>query len=276
MNFLAHARGASRHAAGAALVAALLASSPSLAQAPPAALAPQNGFWTVPTEPGGLAFAIESNSFGEIYAASFVYNESGQPIWYVVDSRNTNGLQSGQVQRFVGGQSFLNRLYTTNYYDGSRGTMTFAFTSPTTGTITLPTGRQVGIQRQNIVANGVASGTLAAGPSPGWWFNSSQSGRGYFLETQAGAMVFTALVFDDMDQPVWYTARGAMTTPTVFTGELLIAYGGQVLEGDYRQPNATWSRGTVTIQFASVTQATVTLPDGTQDTIVRYTFTNSD
>lgn len=255
---------------GSILVATVLGASAAFAQAP--AFQPQTGYWEVPNEPNGRSVVLETKANGEIYAAVMVYNEAGQPTWFVVNTNtDTANPLSGNMQRFVAGQNELDGSYSVNYFDGFKGLVTFNFDSPTTGTMTWPTG-SVRIARTNFVPNGVGSGPQAGAPRGGWWWNASESGRGYFIEVQNDQMTFAAALYDALDQPVWFISRGAMLSPTVYSGEFLITYGGMTLDGAYKRPNEFWTRGNFTVQFTSDDTAVLTMPDGHQVPITRYTF----
>ncbi len=234
------------------------------------AFTPQSGFWTNPNEINGRGLVLQLNSKGEIFASLFMYTDWGQATWYVVDTAGSQDGRSGQLQRFVGGQA-LNGDYRTAMFDGFVGEASFVFDSPISGTLTFP-GGTMSIQRYNFVAGGVASGPQAGAPGGGWWFNSAESGRGFFLEAQGDSMLLVVMGYDDAHQPVWYTARGAMTTPQLFQGQLIESYGGQTMGGEYQQPNAAVGRGNITVQFSDDHQGMITLPSGRQTPIVPYTF----
>ncbi len=234
------------------------------------AFTPQSGFWTNPNEINGRGLVLQLNSKGEIFASLFMFTDWGQATWYVVDTAGSPDGRSGQLQRFVGGQA-LNGDYRTAMFDGFVGTASFSFDSPISGTLTFP-GGTMSIQRYNFVAGGVASGPQAGAPGGGWWFNSAESGRGFFLEAQGDSMLLVIMGYDDAHQPVWYTTRGAMTTPQLFQGQLIESYGGQTMGGEYQQPNAAVGRGNITVQFADDHQGIITLPSGRQTPIVPYTF----
>ena len=280
MDILNSVRGklrSSRWHIGALLLAVTLGSTPALAQGGeggggeiPPSFTPQNGWWWNPAEPAGRGILIETNAAGDIYAGVLVYDEGGQASWYVIDTSLVNGAQVGLIQKFVGGQS-VNEPYRQGTFVNFAGLASFNFTSPTRGSLTLPNGAME-IARYDIIGNGVASGPAAGAPRGGWWWNASENGRGYFLEAQGDNMMFAGLMYNDLGQPVWYSARGSMVSPTLFSGEMILTYGGPTLEGPYQHPQIAQSIGTLTIQFTSDTTATLTVPDGGQVALVRYTF----
>jgi hypothetical protein len=48
--------------------------------------------------------------------------------------------------------------------------------------------------------------------------------------------------------------------------------GGQALGGPYQAPSVYTNQGAITIQFTSQTTATMTLPNGGQIALQRFTF----
>jgi hypothetical protein len=251
----------------AALLAAALGASSASAQV----VVPQAGFWTDANATNGRGLVIEVvAATGEIFASMQVYDATGRAIWYVVNTVPNAGVRNGQLQQFVGGQSLTSGLRSGTYL-GTAGTATFVFDTPTFGTLTLPTG-DMQIQRYNMVAGGVSSGPAAGAPAGGWWWNASESGRGYFIEAQGSTLGFTAFEYNDLGQATWYYAQGAMTTPTLFSGALFESYGGQTMSGAYRQASQNYARGNITIQFSSTTQLTLTEPNGRQTVLTRYGF----
>lgn len=260
------------------LLAFTLGGSPAFAQGDvdsPAAgptVVPQNGFWADPNVAGGRSVVIEVvPSTGELFASTLVYDSTGRAIWYVINTVPDTAVAQGQLQQFVGGQQ-LNGSFRTGTYLGSAGTATFAFTSPTVGTVNLP-GGVMNIQRFDLVANGAVIGPVVGALANGWWYSSVESGRGYFLESQNGTMMITALEYNDLGQATWYYSRGAMTSATLFTGALFEPFGGQTVSGGSNsQATQNYPRGTVTVQFGSTTTATITEPSGRQTAIVRYGF----
>jgi hypothetical protein len=154
---------------------------------------------------------------------------------------------------------------------GNWGTLSLNFTSATTGLLTWP-GGTIPIQRYDIVSGGVARGTPAGYPQTGWWWSSSESGRGYFLEVQGTTMFLSAYMYDTAGFPTWYVASGLMTSASLFQGTLYEYCCGQSMSDSYRPPTVLATHGTVTIQFNSTTTATITLPSGRQIAISRFLF----
>ncbi|MEO8136029.1 MAG: hypothetical protein ABI831_18895, partial [Betaproteobacteria bacterium] len=157
----------------------------------------------------------------------------------------------GRLQRVEGGQTLFGAyVFPTSIADA--GAITLRFTDPTHGTLTWP-GGSVPIERQPI----------GAGEAPfqptGWWWNPAESGRGFSLEVQGDTMFLAGFMYNDSGQPVWYISSGKMSTPTHFVGTLQQIGGGQTIGGPYHFPTTFTNVGTVTIDFASFEQGTMTL-----------------
>jgi streptogramin lyase len=113
-----------------------------------AAGAPQAGWWYAPSE-GGRGYAIEVQG-STMFLAGYMYDSFGNPIWYSSGPGATIGasVYGGVWQQFGNGQTLTDVLYYAPVVANvDVGNVTLQFTSPTTGMLTLPNGRQVAIQR---------------------------------------------------------------------------------------------------------------------------------
>ena len=91
------------------------------------------------------------------------------------------------------------------------------------------------------VASSVAS---AFTPSPGLWYNPSESGRGFNIEIQNNVMAVASYVYDQQGNPIWYTSSGIFDEGTEsFTGSFDGAAGGQCLGCSYVPPVLTSGEG---------------------------------
>jgi len=159
------------------------------------------------------------------------------------------------------------------------GNISIAFASNTAATVTWPGGTLV-IQRFDIVADGAQYGATDGDPETGWWWSATESGRGYFIETQgAGRALFVGGYMYDADgQAVWYISGGGLTQAGSIgagmshTGPFSEYANGQSMGGDWHPPTAIGSRGTVSFQFRNTREAILTLPDGRQVTLTRFVF----
>lgn len=230
---------------------------------------PETGWWWYASESGrGFSLEVSGNN---LFIAGYLYSTDGTPIWYVSSgSRASNGVYQGILQQFSGGQT-LSGSYQAPTYLGSVGTVTLSFDTTTSGRLTWP-GGTIPFTRYDIVSGGVTAGAAAGMPQKGWWWNSSESGRGYFIEVQNSTMFFATYMYSSTGQAAWYVSNGTMTSNSLYTGTLTEFRGGQTLGGTYNAPTSSSSAGTITIQFSSQTAATLTLPNGQQVALTRYSF----
>mgnify|MGYP002382153217 CR=1 FL=1 len=104
----------------------------------------QNGWWWNESQ-GGRGFFIEVQG-STAFVGAFMYDESGQPTWYVSTANVSSSASSGTLQRYSGGQS-LTGAYRSPSDNGTAGALNFSFSSATSGTMTLPDGSSVALKR---------------------------------------------------------------------------------------------------------------------------------
>jgi hypothetical protein len=235
----------------------------------------QSGWWWAPSAPG-MGLGIEQSGSNAMVGA-YLYDSDGTAVWYTASGTISGSAFSGSMVEYSGGQT-LGGAYQAPSASRIAGTMTIDFSSATTGTLTWP-GGSVAIERFNIVPGGVAAGSASSDPEKGWWWSASESGRGYFIETQgAGRTLFMAAYMYDPDgSAVWYASGGGLQsdisgTGSTFTGTLSEYANGQALGGAYQSPSVVATRGTISIAFTSSTTATLTLPSGQQVALTRFAF----
>jgi hypothetical protein len=234
---------------------------------------PASGWWWNPDEPG-RGYSMEFRD-GRVFFAFYTYAADGSAIWYVSTGWMTTPTSySGPLQEYRGGQGLSGGASEASYA-GSTGTVTLDFTSATEGRITLPDGTSTGVSRFDFITNGSVGGPATGYPQTGWWWNADQAGRGYFIEAQKDAVFVSFYMYGESGQATWYVASGHMISPTLFSGTLQEYAGGSSLTESFRAPNATASRGPITIQWlhsAGFPQATLTMPNGAQVTLSRFRF----
>jgi photosystem II stability/assembly factor-like uncharacterized protein len=230
---------------------------------------PETGWWWYSSESGrGFSIEVSGNT---MFMAGYLYSTNSKPIWYIsLGSRASNGVYQGTLQQYSGGQT-LAGTYQAPSYVGSVGQVTLSFDTTTSGRLAWP-GGTVPIARYDIVTGGVTSGANSGMPQKGWWWSSSESGRGYFMEVQGSTLFLATYMYDSTGQAVWYISLGAMTSTSLYTGTLTEFSGGQTLGGSYNAPTSSSSQGTITLSFSSQTTATLTLPNGSIVALTRYTF----
>jgi hypothetical protein len=113
---------------------------------PPSATQPQSGYWWNPAE-GGRGYTIEVQD-NVVFVASYMYDGSGNAVWYASGpaALTTGNVYQGNWADYGGGQTLTGSFQAASV-TGSAGSLTVQFTSPTAGTLTLPDGRQIPIER---------------------------------------------------------------------------------------------------------------------------------
>ena len=242
-----------------------------------ATISPQSGWWWSAAE-SGRGYGIEIKD-GRAFIGAYMYDTDGTPVWYVSTGTMTSTTSySGDLLEFRGGQT-LSGSWRAASSAGSPGRISLSFTSATTGTLTLPNGNGVSLQRYDIVAGGVSAGASAGMPEAGWWWNAAEGGRGYFLEVQgaANALFLATYMYENDGSAAWYAALGtviqsAFSSGQLFSGRLYEYRGGQTLNGRWQDTTGWADRGALSILFHSSTVATLTLPNGRPVPLTRYTF----
>jgi hypothetical protein len=113
---------------------------------PPTATQPQTGYWYNPAEPGrGYTIEVQNNT---AFIAAYMYDVGGNPVWYASGpaTLTAGNTYEGQLTEFSGGQT-LTGSYQAPTGTANAGNITLQFSSPTVGTLTLPGGKQVPIER---------------------------------------------------------------------------------------------------------------------------------
>jgi hypothetical protein len=235
--------------------------------------APETGWWWNTAE-GGRGYSIEVAG-NHIFFASYLYDVSGRATWLVA-SGNTSldgSLFTGNLEAYAQGQT-LSGPYRAPSAPTNPGALTLAFNDARHGTMTWP-GGSVAIERFNIVPDGLNQQKRENQPEGGWWFNPSESGRGFFMEWQGGELFMAGYMYDDNGQPIWYLSSN--TTPSTN----LQAYqntwwqyaNGQTLSGAYRPATRINDNvAPLTITFQGSENAIMTLPGGRTTAIRRFRF----
>jgi hypothetical protein len=237
-------------------------------------VAPQAGYWWNPGDSGtGFVIEIQGSS---IFMAGFLYAASGEATWVASTGAMSSPTQySGPLVTYSGGQTLTGAYKAPTQNPAPLGTVAITFTGNSTATLTWP-GGSIPIQRFDFGPGGAAAAQPAANPQTGWWWNPAESGRGFAVEVQGGAMFFAGYMYDTQGNPVWYVATGNMTGSSLYQGTWQQYGNGQTLGGNYVPPIVVNSSvGSAVLQFTSPSAATLTLPDGRQIPFVRFAFNNA-
>jgi hypothetical protein len=111
----------------------------------------------------------------------------------------------------------------------------------------------------------------------GWWWDTAQGGRGYFIDNQAGSVYFAALEFSASGGETWYVASGfiaAAGNTCTFSGSLTSYAGGQTLTGAYRAPTSSTVAGNLSMSFSDAAHASASFP-GETIPLTRYVYASS-
>jgi hypothetical protein len=232
---------------------------------------PATGWWWNPAE-SGRGFMIEVSN-GKLFMATFLYAFSGEATWFGSGPAAFNGGNyTGVLNLYGSGQTLTGAYKPATLVGGSFGAISINFSSSTAGSITWPEGT-IPIERFDIVSGGSSATPPAGTPQAGWWWNPSESGRGFSLEIQKGTMLIAGYMYDAGGNPIWYSSQGTMTGTDTYQGNWVQFGYGQTLTGSYEAPvivNA--DVGALTIQFSSATAGNMTLPDGRVIPIERFLF----
>lgn len=163
-----------------------------------------------------------------------------------------NGVRQVNMQ-FQGSTRLVVTLNTANIPASGLATVTVSNRSDLQPSCTVNASK-------SIDSIGTASAVIA--PQTGWWWNPSESGRGFFIEKQGNNIFMAGYLYDTDGRATWGTAQGAMNGAS-FTAPISVFGGGQTLTGNYVAPTALPSPGSISITFTSDTTATMTWPGGT-------------
>jgi hypothetical protein len=179
---------------------------------------------------------------------------------------------SGTLEAYEGGQT-LTGSYRAPTALGSIGTVRIDFTSSRAATLTLPSGATVAIARYDITTGGSQRGPSSGYPRKGWWWNSGESGRGFFFEVQDSTLFVSGFLYDSSGRATWYISSAAMVTSSVYIGTFTEFSGGASFSTTpFTGPTAATGRGLVSITFDTQTTATMTLSTGAQVSLTRFNF----
>lgn len=235
-------------------------------QVEPIQAAPESGWWWNPSESGrGFSIDIQGNS---LFMAGYFYDASGRSTWLASGgSMQSTTAYQGALQGYRGGQTLTGTYKAPTATSPSPGNISLQFTDDTHGTLTWP-GGTIPIQRFMF-----GSGSSSFQPETGWWWNASESGRGFYIEKQGGMLFMAGYMYDGSGEPVWYSSGNSMASTMLYQGNWSEYRNGQTMTGVYKAPSAPTNAGSLTLQFTDSTAATLTLPGGTQKQLSRFYIT---
>jgi hypothetical protein len=113
------------------------------------AVTPEDGWWWNPAEPG-RGFNIETQN-GTVFVATFIYDNSGQPIWYSGSGMLNNGILNATLMRSDSGQCVGCPYQAPN--TNAQGDIAIEFHSPLQATVNWQ-GAIIPIERFNFALGG--------------------------------------------------------------------------------------------------------------------------
>jgi len=229
-----------------------------------------------------------------MFIGIYTYDSTGADIWYVGSCTLGATTCAGTLQSYSGGTTLANLGVAASAVssNASPGTFSVTFSSTTAATVTItPSSGAVtsyALSRYPLNGSAVVSAPSWA-PASGWWWSADYPGTGWFIESQdsvvQGGTTYSRLFAvgyaygstGGTGRANWYVGSGlygqSSGTVSLFSGSLSEYVNGPTLTGGASTALAVFAdRGTTTIQFTSSTTATVTLPNGRQIAIQRYTF----
>jgi hypothetical protein len=166
---------------------------------------------------------------------------------------------------FVGGGTIEYGAAPGGYYMMPTGPVdTLAYAALPTDGVTAVTRDGTPVMNSPRNFNG-ATGTIggpAVSPQTGWWWNASESGRGYFIERRGNNLFFAAYLYASGGGALWTISAGPMSSSSMYTGSLAVFSNGQTLTGPYVAPMQGMSPGMITLAFSDATHGTITWPGG--------------
>lgn len=114
----------------------------------PAVGAPATGWWWNPAE-SGRGFFLEAQG-GSLFATAYLYDDAGDPLWLLTTGSLGSGSGpafAGQWTRMAGGQTLTGSYRSPTVIDDRVGALRLELASPNRGTLTLPDGRRLPIER---------------------------------------------------------------------------------------------------------------------------------
>jgi hypothetical protein len=230
-----------------------------------------NGWWWNAAEPGtGFAFEAQGES---AFVAFFLYDQaSGLPTWYAAWGGFDGTRFSGALQSYRGGQSAFSSVYSAASVADSPGQVTIDFAGPGSAQVALPGGRRFAASRYEFMSQGLLRTAGSAQPESGWWWNRNEGGRGYALEVQNNRLFLAMFHYRANGQADWHIVNTPIAPDGRFSGDFQAVRGGQSLTGAWRVATLGPVEGTLSGVFTDACSGVLTLPNGQQISIEKYTF----
>lgn len=242
-----------------------------------AGVVPQSGIWWNPAE-SGRGFTVEVQG-DQLAFAMYMYDTGGKSVWYAgVLNKQPDGAYNGSMMLFNGGQS-LSGNYRAPSGATTAASVSVSFDNSNSGQLTLQASGSNAIITLPLQRT-FFSASQPEAPSPsiqtGVWWNPSESGRGYFIESQGTQVAIGSYMYDDSGAPAWYmTIANLQIDGKSAVGNMLQFANGQSLLGNYVPPVVTGSAGQLSFIANSNATGTLQLPGGRTVQLQKFVFSPS-
>jgi uncharacterized protein (TIGR03437 family) len=216
--------------------------------------APADGWWYNPATPGTY-YVLDAEN-GVVHLGILSYGATGDPQWSLVRCvQRPTGEYVGTAEQYIGGWA-LNQAAMPPAGIADGVAVQLVFNSAATATLQIG-AESVPIQRYQF-SDQWASPMLNA-PRTGWWDQTTQSGRGYFLEVQGNTLLIGGLVYGTSGQPSWFTSTGPVDSKGAFAGSLTVCSAQANPDGSLQATNCEATTDTIRLVFSAPWRATLTL-----------------
>lgn len=224
------------------------------------------GLWWNANEDGwGMSLTQHGNL---LFAAIYTYDDSKNPVWYVVPNCPlTTTSCTGDVFKVTGATP------PTLPWNGDArvvekvGTGSLAFTSTSAGTFSFTIN---GIT----ASKAITLQPLATGTTPpaidytDLWWNTAESGWGLSISQQFGIVFAAWYTYDAAGKPVWYVAPRCELAATTCSSDFYRVTGGTPITAAWNAADkAAVKAGTMTLSFTDAVNGTMRYTIGTTDYI---------
>jgi hypothetical protein len=230
-----------------------------------------HGVYWNPAE-SGTGFFFEAQG-GTGVITIYAYEADGRPVWYSAVGPFTDGggarySFTGTLQRFSGGQSATSTVPKTPT-STSMGTVAVVFEG-NTAQVQVP-GRSYTAEKFYKAGQGTAN--TAVQPETGIYWNPTESGRGFTIETNSNVATVALFHYADDGQPTWNLVVVPLTGGSAanVSGQLVATAGGQTLSGPYQAPTAT-VQGSFGLSFTAACSGSLTFPGMAATPVRRFAF----
>jgi hypothetical protein len=232
------------------------------------------GLWWNPDESGwGLNTTHQGNT---VFATLFTYAADGQPLWLVASGLvGDDGTYSytGPLYRTHGPP--FNQVPWSPIGFGQVGTMTIAWTSPATATLTysFEGATVVKTVTRQVYATPVPECVAVMGSRAAeanyqdLWWNPDESGWGINLVQQGGIIFATLFTYSESGRDKWFVASGLARQPDgSFTGALF-STTGPAFNASPWVPIGFGQVGDMTLRFSDGENGTLTYNVGSANVV---------